>query len=157
MATSGLLLMARSPAVQRSLGHAFAQGQIHKRYVAVVHGHMAAAPGEGWAEIDLPVGADWPNRPRQKVDPTHGKPSRTRWHLLAREGAHSRVLLEPLTGRTHQLRVHLQAVGHAIVGDALYAPDGGAASPRLLLHACTLELTHPVTGQMLRLHDPAPF
>lgn len=157
MATSGLMLMARHAGAQRSLGHAFAQGMVRKHYEAVVHGRIAAPSGEGWAEIDLPVGADWPHRPRQQVDHTHGKPSRTRWRLLAYEGNHSRLLLEPLTGRTHQLRVHLQALGHAIVGDALYAPDGGAASPRLLLHARELELVHPVTGKALRLNDPTPF
>lgn len=155
MATSGLMLMARSLAVQRALGHAFEQRQVHKRYEAVVHGRMAA--GGDWNEIDLPVGADWPRRPRQQVDPVHGKPSRTRWRLLGHEGAHSRVQLEPLTGRTHQLRVHLQALGHAIVGDALYAPDGGASSSRLLLHACELTLAHPVSAQTLCVHDPAPF
>ncbi len=157
MATSGLMLMARHASAQRSLGHAFAQGQVRKHYEAVVHGRIAAPGGEGWAEIDLPVGADWPHRPRQQVDHTHGKPSLTRWRLLAHEGNHSRLLLAPLTGRTHQLRVHLQALGHAIVGDALYAPDGGAASPRLLLHARELELAHPVTGKTLRLCDPTPF
>ena len=155
MATSGLMLMARSLTVQRALGHAFEQRLVHKRYEAVVHGHLA--PDSEWNEIDLPVGADWPRRPRQQVDPVHGKPSRTRWRLLGHEGAHSRVLLEPLTGRTHQLRVHLQALGHAIVGDALYAPDDGASSPRLLLHASELRLAHPVTAQALFIHDPAPF
>ncbi len=157
MATSGLMLMARSPQVQRALGHAFEQRRVAKRYEAVVHGHpMQPAPGT-WAEIDLPVGPDWPRRPRQQVSAELGKPSRTRWQLLGREGAHSRLLLEPLTGRTHQLRVHLQALGHAIVGDALYAPDGGASAPRLLLHARQLQLLHPVTGQALDLQDPVPF
>jgi tRNA pseudouridine32 synthase/23S rRNA pseudouridine746 synthase len=157
MATSGLMLMARQHAVQRSLGHAFAQGQVRKHYEAVVHGHLQAPGGEGWAEIDLPVGPDWPQRPRQQVDHVRGKPSRTRWRLLAHEGGYSRLLLEPLTGRTHQLRVHLQALGHAIVGDALYAPDGGASSSRLLLHARELQLAHPVTGEALQLRDPTPF
>jgi tRNA pseudouridine32 synthase/23S rRNA pseudouridine746 synthase len=157
MATSGLMLMARSPEVQRALGHAFEQRQVLKRYEAVVHGHMNGPADGRWTDIDLPVGADWPNRPRQRVDPLGGKPSRTRWQLLRHEGACSRVLLEPLTGRTHQLRVHLQAAGHAIVGDALYASDGGASATRLLLHARELALNHPVTGLPLRLQDPVPF
>jgi tRNA pseudouridine32 synthase/23S rRNA pseudouridine746 synthase len=155
MATSGLMLMARSPAAQRALGHAFEQRRVRKRYEAVVHGQLR--PTSEWNEIDLPLGAHWPHRPRQQVDPAHGKPSRTRWRLLAHEGERSRVLLEPLTGRTHQLRVHLQALGHAIVGDALYAPDGGASADRLLLHACGLQLAHPVSQEPLDFSDPAPF
>ncbi len=155
MATSGLMLMARSAAVQRALSLAFEQGRIHKLYEAVVHGHLSADSESH--EIDLPVGADWPRRPRQQVDHTHGKPSRTRWRWLAHEGPHSRVQLEPLTGRTHQLRVHMQAMGHAIVGDALYAADGGDSAPRLLLHARELSLAHPVSAQALCFSDPTPF
>ncbi len=156
MATSGLMLMARSAEVQRALGAAFEARQVHKHYEAVVHGHPSAQ-GEAWQEIDLPLAADWPNRPRQQVDAARGKPSLTRWRLLGREGAHSRVLLEPVTGRTHQLRVHLCAIGHAIVGDALYAPGQGRGATRLMLHACALDLTHPVTGQRLQVQDPPPF
>ena len=155
MATSGLMLMARSAAVQRTLSLAFEQRRIHKLYEAVVHGHLSADPE--CHEIDLPLGADWPHRPRQQVDHTHGKPSRTRWRWLAHEGPHSRVQLEPLTGRTHQLRVHMQAIGHAIVGDALYAADGGATESRLLLHARELRLAHPVSAQALCFSDPPPF
>lgn len=156
MATSGLMLMARSPAVQRAFGHAFERRQVHKRYEALVHGHVTSAAGH-WQEIALPLAADWPSRPRQKVDTEHGKAALTRWCLIGHEGAHSRVQLEPLTGRTHQLRVHMQAAGHAIVGDALYASDLGASSPRLLLHACALEFLHPTTAEPLRFDDPAPF
>ena len=135
-ATSGLLLFARGLDAQRNLSADFANRRIDKLYVAVVAGHL-----EGEGLIDLPIGADWPNRPRRQVDPEHGKPSQTRWRVLAHEGAHSRVALEPLTGRTHQLRVHLAAIGHAILGDALYAePDLAAASPRLLLHASELRV-----------------
>lgn len=135
-ATSGLLLFARGAAAQRELSADFAERRVGKRYVAIVAGHLQ---GEGL--IDLPLGADWPNRPRQQVDPEHGKPSQTRWRVLAHEGGHTRVALEPLTGRSHQLRVHLAHVGHAILGDALYAaPDVAAASPRLLLHASELQV-----------------
>ncbi|KQV87519.1 pseudouridine synthase [Pelomonas sp. Root1237] len=135
-ATSGLLLFARGLDAQRDLSADFAGRRIDKLYVAVVAGHL-----EGEGLIDLPVGADWPNRPRQQVNFEHGKPSQTRWRVLGHEGDHTRVALEPLTGRTHQLRVHLAAIGHAMLGDTLYAaPDIAAASPRLLLHASELRI-----------------
>jgi len=156
MATSGLLLMARSAPVQRLLSQAFESQRVHKRYEALVHGQMQTA-GEPWQLIDLPLGPDWPRRPRQQVDHQRGKPSLTRWRLKSHEGASSRVVLEPLTGRTHQLRVHLQALGHPIVGDALYAADAGSSSARLMLHACELSLEHPVTGEALHIEDPTPF
>ena len=134
-ATSGLLLFARGPEVQRELNVEFAERRVRKAYVAVVAGRL-----EGDGLIDLPLGADWPNRPRQQVDLEGGKPSQTRWQALAHAGPHTRVRLEPLTGRTHQLRVHLAALGHAILGDTLYAaPDIARASPRLLLHASELQ------------------
>ncbi|WP_457424603.1 RluA family pseudouridine synthase [Roseateles sp. P5_E7] len=136
-ATSGLLLFARGVHEQRQLSADFAERRVDKRYVAVVAGRL---DGEGF--IDLPIGADWPNRPRRQVDIESGKPSQTRWRVLAHEGPHTRVALEPLTGRTHQLRVHMAALGHAILGDALYAaPDIAAASPRLLLHAHELRVS----------------
>ncbi|HEX3139512.1 MAG TPA: RluA family pseudouridine synthase [Rhizobacter sp.] len=152
MATSGLLLFARGKAMQRQLSHAFAQREVGKRYVAVVAGHLAHDTGE----IDLPLIADWPNRPRQKVDFDIGKPSLTRYRVLARGADDTRVELEPLTGRSHQLRVHLLALGHPILGDGLYGPEDRQA-PRLMLHACSLSLAHPVTGQALRLESAAPF
>lgn len=135
-ATSGLLLFARGLDAQRELSTDFAERRIGKRYVAIVAGRM-----EGDGLIDLPLGADWPNRPRQQVDLERGKPSQTRWQVLAHEGGQTRVSLEPLTGRSHQLRVHLAHLGHAILGDTLYAtPDIAAASPRLLLHASELQV-----------------
>lgn len=161
MATSGLFLMARGAAMQRRLSHGFAQREIGKRYVAVVSGRLDAPPGadtHGWSLIDLPLAADWPNRPRRIVDHERGKPSQTRWRVLAHAHGSTRVELEPLTGRSHQLRVHLQALGHAIWGDTLYAaPEVQAAAPRLLLHACGLRLVHPLTGQALAFASPAPF
>lgn len=154
MATSGLLVFARGAQAQRLLSIAFASREVHKRYVAVVHGLMPDDKGE----IDLPLAADWPNRPLQKVDPTDGKPSLTRYTVIERDTAQgtTRVALEPVTGRSHQLRVHLQAIGHPIVGDALYAPDRGGEA-RLLLHACELSLPHPDTGAMLTLRSDLPF
>ncbi|WP_088287179.1 RluA family pseudouridine synthase [Ideonella sp. A 288] len=156
MATSGLMLMARGADLQRQLSMAFAQRRIDKVYVAVVDGLLADDAGE----IDLPIGADWLQRPRRQVDRLAGKPSLTCWRVLGRDLAagRTRLSLEPVTGRTHQLRVHLSAIGHAIVGDALYAsPDVAAAAPRLLLHACHLSLEHPVQRTRCRFDSPAPF
>jgi tRNA pseudouridine32 synthase/23S rRNA pseudouridine746 synthase len=160
MATSGLVLMARGAAMQRALGDAFANRQVHKRYEAIVHGAMAVH-GE-WSVIDAPLMADWPRRPLQKVDPA-GKPSLTRWRALSSsmpvgEAAATHVLLEPLTGRSHQLRVHLLSIGHPILGDALYGnAEVQARAPRLLLHASELGFVHPATQQMLRFQRPPAF
>jgi tRNA pseudouridine32 synthase / 23S rRNA pseudouridine746 synthase len=156
MATSGLMLLARGPDAQRRLSQAFARREVHKRYVAVVHGHVAPAQGQ----IDLPLIADWPNRPRQKVDLAQGKPSLTRYRTLAvdAERNRTRLELEPVTGRGHQLRVHLLAIGHPILGDALYAPrDVVAFANRLLLHATALQFAHPATGETLCLESSVPF
>lgn len=161
MATSGLLLLARGAAMQRALSRAFEQRQVGKRYVALAAGRItAAAADDGWGCIDLPLAADWPNRPRQMVDAAQGRPSQTRWRVLAydRERDATRVELEPVTGRSHQLRVHLLALGHPILGDALYAPPAvRERAPRLLLHASVLELAHPATGEPLRWCSAVPF
>lgn len=161
MATSGVWLMARSAVAQRILGEAFARREVRKRYLAVVAGLpvSSSAPGD-WATIDLPIAADWPNRPRRIIEPERGKPSQTRWrvsaHGLKEDAAH--VELEPVTGRSHQLRVHLQAIGHPILGDTLYAPaELQARAPRLLLHATELRFAHPATGQAMVFTSPAPF
>lgn len=166
MATSGLMVMARGEAAQRALSMAFAQRHTRKRYEAVVKGLVSAdtapagAETDGWYTIDLPLIVDWPNRPRSKVCHATGKPSLTRWCLLGAD-AHTnrtRLALEPVTGRTHQLRVHLMALGHPILGDALYACDDALrASPRLLLHATHLGLPHPATMQAMQWHSPVPF
>ena len=159
MSTSGLLLMARSPSVQRLLNDAFATRAVHKRYVAVVDG-LLTPPPEPWGVIDLPIGVDWPNRPLRVIDHASGKSSVTRWRVLCHDAAlnTTRLELEPVTGRSHQLRLHLQALGHPILGDALYA-DGRvqALSARLLLHACTLALAHPLSGQALSFASAARF
>jgi tRNA pseudouridine32 synthase/23S rRNA pseudouridine746 synthase len=154
MATSGLMLFARGAAVQRRLSMAFAQRRVDKRYVAVVAGVVAADRGE----IDLPLAADWPNRPRQQVDAERGKASLTRYAALHRGDCTTRLQLEPLTGRSHQLRVHLAAIGHPILGDTLYADAATqAAAPRLLLHASGLGCAHPHDGQRIDIESPAPF
>jgi tRNA pseudouridine32 synthase/23S rRNA pseudouridine746 synthase len=155
MATSGLFLMARGIEIQRRLGRAFEQREVGKRYVAIVAGLL-----EGEGVIDLPLAADWPNRPRQVVDRDRGKRSRTRWRAIAHDGAadSTRVELEPITGRSHQLRVHLQALGHPILGDALYAPVHlRDCAPRLMLHATQLTFAHPASGEPLTFSSPAPF
>ena len=144
MATSGLLLMARSPYMQRALGKLFETRAIQKRYIAVVDGHLPSSPD--WQLIDLPIAVDWPNRPLRIIDESCGQPSQTRWRALSfDQRTHStRVELEPLTGRSHQLRVHLQALGHPILGDTLYAPQAvQAKAPRLFLHACALAFNRP--------------
>jgi tRNA pseudouridine32 synthase/23S rRNA pseudouridine746 synthase len=151
MATSGLLIFARGDAMQRRLSAMFREHLVSKRYVAVVAGVLEADDGQ----IDLPVAADWPNRPRQKIDAEQGKRSLTRYRVLARNTDTTRVELEPVTGRTHQLRVHMAAIGHPILGDALYGNQ--ASAPRLLLHAQSLGFPHPVSNMPLRLECPAPF
>ena len=154
MATSGLLLMAQGLQHQRQLSQAFAQRQVDKRYVALVAGDIDADSGQ----IELPLGPDWPSRPRQKVDREHGKPSLTLWRVLARGSGRTRLELQPQTGRTHQLRVHLAAIGHPILGDALYAPpESRHGAPRLMLHAWRLTLAHPVDGRLCTFESPAPF
>jgi tRNA pseudouridine32 synthase/23S rRNA pseudouridine746 synthase len=159
MATSGLMVMARGSRNQRALNDAFAARKVQKRYTAVVDG-LLNAPGATWQEIALGIRVDWPNRPLRVIDPLHGKPSVTRWRVLEHDVSARTTLvsLEPVTGRSHQLRIHMLAIGHAILGDALYAPTGVAArSRRLLLHANQLELTHPVTGERLKFSSPVPF
>ena len=159
MATSGLMVLARGALAQRSLSQAFASRSVTKRYIAVVHGHLAPPCG-AWGVIDLPILVDWPNRPRRFIDRQNGKPSVTRWRVLAHNetAATTRLELEPVTGRSHQLRVHLLALGHAIVGDALYGEPSAVVGPgRLLLHACSLELWHPVTARAMRFVSVEPF
>jgi tRNA pseudouridine32 synthase/23S rRNA pseudouridine746 synthase len=150
MATSGLIVFARGIAMQRRISEMFSVRIVTKRYVAVVAGKLEPETGE----VNLPVGADWSNRPRQKVDMTAGKPSLTHYRVLSHHADSTRVELEPVTGRTHQLRVHMNAIGHPIMGDNLY--DGPAAG-RLMLHACSLTLPHPQHNTPLVFECPAAF
>ncbi|WP_119154482.1 RluA family pseudouridine synthase [Caldimonas tepidiphila] len=159
MSTSGLMLMARGDEAQRRLGRAFETRRVHKRYVALVDGRLGLAGG-GWRTLELPLACDWPNRPRQIVSFEHGKPAVTRWRVLAHDlpPGTTRVELEPVTGRSHQLRVHMRALGHPMLGDALYAsPAVQALAPRLLLHAWRLELEHPASGAAMEFECPPPF
>ena len=155
-ATSGLMLFARSAEMQRQLSHAFAQRQVNKQYLACVAGHLP--PFDDWQLIDAPIAADWPRRPLRIVADS-GQSSQTLWRSLGGpcidqatnvNSAGTWLALRPLSGRTHQLRVHLQHIGHPIWGDAIYAPpDVRACAPRLMLHAQRLAFTHPATGQAL--------
>ena len=153
MSTSGLLVLARGEEMHRRLSKLFRDRLVDKRYVAVVAGLVEADSGE----IDLPLIVDWPNRPRQMVDHTIGKPSLTRFRVLERnpESNTTRVELEPWTGRSHQLRVHMASLGHPILGDELYGDESSA--PRLLLHALTLAFPHPLTGETVNFHAAAEF
>jgi tRNA pseudouridine32 synthase / 23S rRNA pseudouridine746 synthase len=153
-ATSGLMVLARGAEAQRTLSRAFAERRVAKHYTAIVGGLLVGAAGT----IELPLAADWPNRPHQQVDAVHGKPSITHWRVLSCDAAAdtTRVELAPLTGRSHQLRVHLRAIGHPIVGDVLYAPPALAA-PRLMLHASGLALPHPCDARRLNFSSITPF
>lgn len=165
MSTSGLVVVARGPDIQRQLSQAFARREVHKMYEAVVDGTLSLAASAdavegGWQDIQLPLLIDWPNRPKSKVDWELGKPSHTRWRRkpgASPEDA-TRVELHPITGRTHQLRLHMMAIGHAILGDALYAsPEVCTRAPRLLLHARQLKLQHPLTQEWLSFETAVPF
>lgn len=153
--TSGVVVMARNPAAHRHLGLQFERRRLAKTYVARVAGRPTAAQGV----IDAGLCGDWPRRPRQMVSRADGKPAITRFTRLCEEpGDVSRLALEPLTGRTHQLRCHLAWIGLPILGDEFYAPpDARAAADRLQLHAETLSLRHPATGEPLTLRAPCPF
>lgn len=156
MATSGLLLFARGAAMQRALSQLFERRLVHKRYEAVVHGHLTAPTGT----IDLPLIADWPNRPRQKVDWVQGKSATTHWRLIPNQNSEpfSRLDLLPITGRSHQLRLHLSAIGHPIVGDRLYGSENPSeVRSRLLLHASDLEFIHPVRKELMKFRTTVPF
>lgn len=153
METSGAMVLARNKAAQARLSRQFEGRSVSKRYAAVVAGRVAGNVGE----IALPLIADWPRRPRQKVCHETGKPSLTRWRVSARGDGVTYMELEPETGRSHQLRVHMAAIGHPILGDSLYAPRSVfAQAERLLLHAEWLALDHPSTGVRLEVDAPRP-
>ncbi|MEM7662821.1 MAG: RluA family pseudouridine synthase [Pseudomonadota bacterium] len=154
METSGLIVVARDKQTQRRLSQAFENRDVTKTYEALVAGKMPDEQGT----VELPLIADWPNRPRQKVDQSNGKPSFTAWQVVDRYGDSCRVLLHPKTGRSHQLRVHLDAIGHPILGDSLYGSDESrSAASRLMLHAVSLAFSHPHTGEEIRIKSATPF
>jgi tRNA pseudouridine32 synthase/23S rRNA pseudouridine746 synthase len=154
--TSGIVMFPLNYLTLKNLTHKFEAREIHKRYIAVVDGLVAEDEGE----IKLPLICDWPNRPLQKVCFESGKAAHTRYKVLARdlEKNATRLLLEPVSGRTHQLRVHMLSLGHPMLGDGLYAPeDVLAKAPRLLLHAQELWLDHPITGVEVRVQATPDF
>ncbi|AWI74541.1 RNA pseudouridine synthase [Parazoarcus communis] len=155
METSGLIVLARNTVAHRCLSLMFQEREVHKRYLAVVDGLLASDEGS----LDYPLIADWPNRPLQKVDFDTGKPSTTHYRVIARDGDElvTRVELTPVTGRTHQLRVHMLTLGHPILGDALYGTPDTHKAGRLLLHASSLELKHPDSGLPLSFASEPPF
>jgi tRNA pseudouridine32 synthase / 23S rRNA pseudouridine746 synthase len=151
--TSGVILFARTKLAQGFLGQEFEHRRAKKTYVARVEGVIAGDSGT----IDLPLGSDWEYRPRQKVDHSHGRPAVTDWQVIARSATETRVRLSPHTGRSHQLRVHMLALGHPILGDQIYAPETTRDHPRLMLHAETLSLHHPSTKDWVSFAAPVPF
>jgi len=156
MATSGIMLMALGPSNQRYMQRLFEQREVSKKYIAIVEGRLEPQHGE----VNLPLMRDWPNRPRQKVDHEQGKPSLTRYRLLQYNADEetSRVELEPVTGRSHQLRVHMEALGHPILGDALYGSEIiQTRVERLLLHAESICFQHPTSGDVVFYNSEAPF
>lgn len=154
--TSGLLVLARDAKTQSEISKQFQARTVEKIYEALVWGIVENDEGE----INLPLALDWPNRPLHKVDFDTGKPSLTHYRVLERDAEKNttRLALFPVTGRSHQLRVHLLAIGHPILGCPLYAPaEALRAADRLTLHARLLEFTHPMTGARLRLEAAVPF
>jgi tRNA pseudouridine32 synthase/23S rRNA pseudouridine746 synthase len=152
--TSGVMVFALTRHAQRELSAQFEARKTKKAYRARLWGHLE--PKEG--TVDLPLIVDWPNRPRQHVDHVNGKPAETSWKVLGHdEDGTTRVRLFPLTGRSHQLRVHMMELGHPILGDPLYAEGPARDFPRLMLHAESLRFNHPETGKGMTFTAPVPF
>jgi tRNA pseudouridine32 synthase / 23S rRNA pseudouridine746 synthase len=151
--TSGVMVFALTPQAQRHLGLQFEKRQMTKVYLARVWGEMAEKTGT----VDLPLIVDWPNRPRQKVDPEAGRPAVTDWRVVRIEDGTTRVRLYPRTGRSHQLRVHMAEIGHPILGDPFYATGPARDAPRLMLHSESLRLRHPDGGAGLGFSAKVPF
>lgn len=154
MSTSGIMLMALNKDSHRKLSRQFQDRKISKRYLARVFGK----PNRETGSVDLPLICDWVNRPKQKVDFEVGKPSLTNWKVLSSDGRTSLIELEPVTGRSHQLRVHMQSIGHPILGDKFYAHDDAFnLSDRLDLHAAYIQFTHPTTDEEMQFSIDIQF
>ncbi|MDO9524459.1 MAG: pseudouridine synthase [Gemmobacter sp.] len=151
--TSGIMVFALTKAAQVSLGQQFEGRGVKKVYVARLSGALRQKTGT----VDLPIIVDWPNRPRQHVNHETGKPAITNWRVVRADPTETRVRLMPQTGRTHQLRVHMQALGHPILGDRLYADGAALDHPRLMLHAESLRFRHPETGVTQAYTAACPF
>lgn len=151
--TSGVMVFALTPHAQRHLGLQFEKRQTKKTYVARVYGEIVEKTGT----VDLPLIVDWPNRPRQMVDHENGKQAVTDWRVVRRGDGETRVRLYPKTGRSHQLRVHMLAIGHPILGDPFYATGEALNAPRLMLHAENLRFRHPDGGKGMSFTARCPF
>lgn len=151
--TSGIMVFALTAQAQRHLGMQFEKRQTQKTYVAEVWGRMEDATGT----VDLPIGVDWPNRPRQMVDYENGRPAVTEWRVVRYLENSTRVQLFPKTGRSHQLRVHMQQIGHPILGDPFYADGAALQAPRLMLHSENLRFRHPDGGMGVSFTAKCPF
>ncbi len=150
--TSGVMVFALTPLAQRHLGWQFEERTTKKTYIARLWGEMADKEGL----VDLPIKVDWPNRPKQMIHP-EGRPAVTRWKALKRGSNETRVRLFPETGRSHQLRVHMAALGHPILGDPFYAEGPAREHERLMLHAESLQVRRPDGGRPFKVASPAPF
>lgn len=153
MDTSGIIVYARNKAALTNVQQQFEKQLTRKVYEAVLIGQLKGSHGC----INMPICVDWPNRPLQKISHINGRYALTRWKKLEQTDTNTRVELYPKTGRSHQLRLHMLNLGHAIVGDPFYAPESAASEARMLLHARELDFTHPVTGELLSIVCPAPF
>lgn len=154
MDTSGIMAMARNKAAHVAISRQFEQKETEKAYTAVLFGSVEGDTGK----VDLPMRCDWPNRPRQIVDFEQGKSAQTLWQVIQRSEETTRVLLTPITGRSHQLRVHMQALGYPIMGDPFYAEgDARDKVDRLLLHATELSFTHHISGKKITIESDVPF
>ena len=152
--TSGIIVFAMNPKAQRHLGLQFERRQTAKTYIARVWGQVQGETGT----VDLPIDIDWPNRPLHHVSHATGRPAQTNWQVIGRDPIATRMELTPLTGRSHQLRVHMQALGHPILGDRLYAKgEELEAAERLQLHAASLEFYHPTGGERVKFESVCPF
>ena len=151
--TSGVMVFGVTPHAQRFLSRQFELRAAKKSYIARVWGRMTPKTGR----VDLPLIVDWPNRPRQHVDHENGKVAVTDWRVLRDTPTESRVRLSPKTGRSHQLRVHMLALGHPILGDPFYATGPARDFERMMLHSEELKIKHPDSGRMMKFRQPAPF
>ena len=151
--TSGVMIFALTPHAQRHLGLQFEKRMTRKTYVARVWG----VPSEKSGTVDLPLIVDWENRPRQMVDHVNGRAAQTDWRVIRDEGKTARVRLNPRTGRSHQLRVHMLSLGHPILGDPFYAEGPARNFPRLMLHSEELRFNHPEGGHSTKVRAEVPF
>ncbi len=152
--TSGIMVIPLNKPTHAHISRQFQQRTVNKTYTAIVYGQVKDDAGE----IDLPIACDWENRPLQTICHDRGKSALTRFEVLERQEDRTRLLLKPVTGRSHQLRIHMRELGHPILGCDMYAHEEALAmAPRLMLHATTLGFEHPVSGQWLEGNCPPDF